>query len=338
MPSTTEPHVSDTRVPLRGDQQLLQTPFGARATADQVLNGVELSGRRFIVTGGASGIGAETVRSLAKAGASVTIATRQPASAAGFLADLGHEARTGSVRVAALDLADLGSVASFVAAWEDRLDGLIANAGIMALATRSLSAQGWEMQLATNYLGHFALCLGLQPHLRASGTGRIVIVSSTAHLRSAFNFQDPHYEVRPYDRWNAYAQSKTADVLLAVGATQRWGEDGVTANSLMPGWITTNLQRHLDDDTLRAMGAMDDAGNRIEGAHFKTPEQGAATSVLLAAHPLLAGVGGRYFEDNQEAQTVSHTEGQTAGVAEHALDPEAADRLWDYASAVLRTA
>lgn len=331
-------HASSNRAGVRQDYPLLRTSFGPRATADQVLAGVELSGQHFIVTGGASGIGAATVRSLAHAGASVTIATRRPASAGNLLDDLGQGSTAGLVRVAALDVSDLSSVASFVAGWEGTLDGLIANAGIMALSTRVLSAQGWEMQLATNYLGHFALCVGLHSSLRASGAGRIVTVSSSAHRRSAFDFQDPHFEMRPYDPWSAYAQSKTADVLLAVGATQRWGEHGVSANSLMPGWITTNLQRHLDDETLRALGAMDDVGNRIEGAHYKTPEQGAATSVLLAAHPLLNGISGRYFEDNQEAQIILDTEDQSTGVAGHALDPEAADRLWEYASAVLDNA
>jgi NAD(P)-dependent dehydrogenase (short-subunit alcohol dehydrogenase family) len=314
----------------------LTTPFDARATAAEVLAGVDLSGRTYVVTGGASGIGAETVRALAGAGAQVTIAARNPAAAAPLLADLGRRPGTGTVRTGTLDLADLRSVASFTQAWEGPLDGLVANAGIMALPGRSLTPEGWELQLATNYLGHFALAVGLRPYLRAAGAGRIVTVSSTAHLRSPFGFEDPQYHRREYDRWGAYAQSKTADVLLAVGITQQWRGEGITANSLMPGWITTNLQRHLDDAALRALGAMDEQGNRIEGPHFKTPHQGAATSVLLAAHPALADVSGRYFEDNQEAGTVADGTGRTSGVARHALDPEAAERLWNLGSGVLR--
>jgi NAD(P)-dependent dehydrogenase (short-subunit alcohol dehydrogenase family) len=115
-------------------------------------------------------------------------------------------------------------------------------------------------------------------------------VSSTAQLRSPFNFDDPHFEHRPYDRWSAYAQSKTADALLAVGISRHWAVDGITANALMPGWITINLPRHLDDDTLRSMGAMDDHGTRIERDHFKSPAQGAATSTMLAGWPLMEGV------------------------------------------------
>jgi NAD(P)-dependent dehydrogenase (short-subunit alcohol dehydrogenase family) len=316
--------------------ELLTTPFDARVTAADILAGIDLSGRNYVVTGGASGIGAETVRALAGAGASVTIAVRNPASARPLLAVAGHRHNAGEVRAGALDLADLRSVAAFAEAWEGPLDGLVANAGIMALPQRTLTPDGWELQLATNYLGHFALAVGLRPHLRAAGAGRVVTLSSTAHLRSPFDFEDPQYGRREYDRWGAYAQSKTADVLLAVGISQQWSGDGITANSLMPGWITTNLQRHLDDATLRALGAMDEQGNRIEGSHFKTPEQGDATSVLLAAHPALEGVSGRYFEDNQEAVTVADGAGRAAGVARHALDPEAAERLWNLGSRALR--
>ncbi|MGP4088685.1 SDR family NAD(P)-dependent oxidoreductase [Streptomyces sp. KR55] len=289
-----------------------------------------------IVTGGASGIGVETVRALATAGAEVTIATRNPAMAEPLIRDIAAVPGAGVVRVEAIDLADLSSVASFVRAWQGPLDALVANAGIMAIPHRQVTAEGWELQLATNYLGHFALALGLHDHLRAAGTARIVIVSSGAHRNAALDFDDPHFVRRPYDRWVAYAQSKTADVLFAVGA-RRWVADGITANALNPGWISTNLQRHVDDATMRALGAMDDNGNIIEQPYYKTPVQGAATSVMLAASPLVNGVTGRYFEDNQEAETVAHDdEGHAGGVAAHALDPQAADRLWDYATNAIR--
>jgi NAD(P)-dependent dehydrogenase (short-subunit alcohol dehydrogenase family) len=314
----------------------ITTPFDARATAADVLVGIDLPGRTYVVTGGASGIGVETVRALAQAGAGVTIATRNPASADALVADLEGTPGAGPVQAVSLDLADMGSIAAFTRSWEGPIDGLVANAGIMALPQRDLSPEGWELQLATNYLGHFALAVGLHRHLRAADAGRVVTISSTAHLRSAMNFQDPQYERREYDRWGAYAQSKTADVLLAVGITQRWSGEGITSNAVMPGWITTNLQRHLDDATLRAMGAMDESGNRIEGAHFKTTSQGAATSVLLAAHPALDGISGRYFEDNQEAETVADGAGRSTGVAQHALDPEAAERLWDLGTTALQ--
>ncbi|GII32899.1 SDR family NAD(P)-dependent oxidoreductase [Planotetraspora mira] len=293
---------------------LISTPFNAKTTAAEVLAGVDLTGRRIIVTGGASGIGLETVRALRGAGAEVTVATRNPA---------------GGER--ALDLSDLGSVRAFVAGWSGPVHAIVANAGIMAVPTRQVATNGWELQLATNFLGHFALVTGLHENLRQAGDARVVTVSSGAHLGVPFDFDDPHFERRPYDPWAAYGQSKTAEVLLVVGVARRWAADGVTANSLSPGYIHTNLQRHLDDATMRAFGAMDDEGNLLTPDYYKTPEQGAATSVLLAASPLLDGVTGRYFLDNQEEGVVPGGPDATGGVADWAVDPAVADRLWDYA-------
>ncbi|MFC0551717.1 SDR family NAD(P)-dependent oxidoreductase [Planotetraspora thailandica] len=293
---------------------LISTPFNAKTTAAEILAGVDLTGRRIIVTGGASGIGLETVRALRGAGAEVTVATRNPAS--------GERA---------LDLSDLGSVRAFVAGWTGPVHAIVANAGIMAVPTRQVAANGWELQLATNFLGHFALVTGLHENLRQAGDARVVTVSSGAHLGVPFDFDDPHFERRPYDPWAAYGQSKTAEVLLVVGVARRWAADGVTANSLNPGYIHTNLQRHLDDATMRAFGAMDDEGNLLTPDYYKTPEQGAATSVLLAASPLLDGVTGRYFLDNQEEGVVPGGPDATGGVADWAVDPAVADRLWDHA-------
>ncbi|MFI7487448.1 SDR family NAD(P)-dependent oxidoreductase [Micromonospora echinaurantiaca] len=310
----------------------LRTPYTARTTAAEILAGVDLTGRRMIVTGGASGIGAAAVRALAGAGAEVTVATRDPARADALVAEF---AGPGSVRAAALDLADLASVDAFVAAWDGPLHALVANAGIMAIPTRQLTPQGWELQLGTNYLGHFALARGLHGNLGAAGSARVVVVSSGAHLREAFDFADPQFERQPYDPWSAYGRSKTADVLLATGIARRWAADGITANALNPGYINTNLQRHLDDDALRAFGVLDEAGNRIDLPYYKTPAQGAATTVLLAASPLVEGVTGRYFDDNQEAEVVAGGPEATGGVAAHAVDPAAADRLWTYAERAL---
>ncbi|MEU8175468.1 SDR family NAD(P)-dependent oxidoreductase [Microbispora hainanensis] len=311
----------------------ITTPFHSHATAEEVIKGVDLSGRRVVVTGGSSGIGTETVRVLAEAGAEVTIATRDPAAGARIAATFAGG--PGAVRSAALDLADLSSVAAFVRDWSGPLDVLVANAGIMALPVRQVNAQGWELQLATNYLGHFALTLGLYDSLRAAGRARIVVVSSGAHLAAPFDFDDPHFERRPYDAWTAYGQSKTADVLLAVGA-RRWAADGITANALNPGWILTNLTRHMDEATMREMGAIDENGEVIPQPYLKTVAAGAAVSVLLAASPLVEGVTGRYFEDNQEAPPADPE--VPGGVAAYALDPEAADRLWDYGSSVIASA
>ncbi|MEU7886427.1 SDR family NAD(P)-dependent oxidoreductase [Microbispora bryophytorum] len=318
---------------MNSNQTRLTTPFHSHATAAEVIEGVDLTGRRVVVTGGASGIGTETVRVLAAAGAEVTIATRDPAAAAKVAATFAD--LPGTVRSAALDLADLSSVAAFVRDWRGPLDVLVANAGVMAIPVREVTAQGWEMQLATNYLGHFALTMGLYGSLRAAGRARIVVVSSGAHRDAPFDFDDPQFERRPYHPWAAYGQSKTADVLLAVGA-RRWAADGITANALNPGWIITNLQRYMDEATMREMGAIDENGEIIPQPYLKTLAQGAAASVLLAASPLVEGVTGRYFEDNQEAPPA--TPEVPGGVAAHALDPDAADRLWDYASSVLATA
>ncbi|MFJ3222786.1 SDR family NAD(P)-dependent oxidoreductase [Streptomyces sp. NPDC086783] len=310
----------------------LTTPFHSHSTTSEVIDGVDLVGRRVIVTGGASGIGAATVRALATAGAEVTIATRNPASAEPLLREFAAISGAGRVRAEAVDLADLSSVAAFARGWQGPLDVLVANAGIMAIPDRQVTAEGWELQLATNYLGHFALAVGLLGHLRAAGNARIVVVSSGAHRNAPFDFDDPQFVHRPYDRWAAYGQSKTADVLFAVGA-RRWATDGITANALNPGWISTNLQRHVDDATMRALGAMDEDGNIIEKPYYKTAAQGAATSVLLAASPLVEGATGRYFEDNQQAAVVLPDQAdRVGGVAPHALDPHAADRLWEYAT------
>jgi len=311
-----------------------RTPFGPRATAGEVLTGVRLTGKRMIVTGGSSGIGAETARALAQAGADVTVAVRTPASAEPLIAEAKREAWTGTVRAAELDLSDLASVHAFAKTWDEPVHALVANAGVMALPELQRAANGWEMQLATNYLGHFALALALHDALAAASGARIVVVSSGAHRKHPFDFDDPQFDRTPYDRWAAYGRSKSADVLLAVGLADRWRQPAITANACMPGWINTDLQRHLDLPTLQAMGGADEHGNRIEQPHFKSPQQGAATSVMLAASPLLNGITGHYFEDNQQAAVTDAT--ATGGVAAHAIDPGNADRLWNYSEPYAR--
>ncbi|MCO1659475.1 SDR family NAD(P)-dependent oxidoreductase [Pseudonocardia humida] len=300
---------------------LTSTPFTAESTAADVIEGIDLTGRRAVVTGGASGIGVETARALAGAGADVTIAVRDMTAgertALDIAVDTGRE-----ITVTPLDLTDRSSISAFVAAWSGPLHILVDNAGVMA-SPLARTPEGWEVQFATNHLGHFALACGLHRNLVAADGARIVSVSSSAHLRAGVDFDDVHFERREYDPWVAYGQSKTADVLLAVEATKRWGGEGITANALMPGVIRTNLQRHVDEAELDRILAA--AGS--SAASWKTPQQGAATSVLLAASPLVEGVSGRYFEDCAEA--APNEPGTRTGVAAHALDPEAAARLWD---------
>ncbi|WP_020579380.1 SDR family NAD(P)-dependent oxidoreductase [Actinopolymorpha alba] len=301
----------------------ITTPFTAESTAAEVVDGIDLTGRRVVVTGGASGIGVETARALAGAGAAVTLAVRNLEAGERTAEDIAATTGNKQVLVAPLDLADQASVASFVAGWEGPLHILVNNAGVMA-SPLMRTPQGWEMQFATNHLGHFALATGLHGALAAAGGARVVSVSSSAHHRSPVVFDDIHFERREYEPWLAYGQSKTANVLFAVEATRRWADDGITSNALMPGGIRTNLQRYVSEEELERLRAAAAAGGA--GRKWKTPEQGAATSVLVATSPLLDGIGGRYFEDCNEAEQ-SRLDALT-GVAAYALDPEAAARLW----------
>jgi NAD(P)-dependent dehydrogenase (short-subunit alcohol dehydrogenase family) len=303
----------------------ITTAFGAESTAADVIAGIDLSGQRAIVTGGSSGIGVETARALAGAGAEVTLAVRDTAAGDRTAADINALTGRDAVSVGRLDLSDQASVAAFTDAWSGPLHLLINNAGVMALPDLQLTPEGWEMQFATNHLGHFALALGLHDALGAAGGARIVSLSSRGHLRSPVVFDDLHFSARPYDPWLAYGQSKTANVLFAVEATRRWVSEGITANAVHPGAIAaTNLSRHMDPDEL--------AGLRSSGAFtYKTIEQGAATSVLVATSALVAGIGGRYFEDCNEAVVLDPDAVATSGfgVAPYALDPDGARRLWD---------
>jgi NAD(P)-dependent dehydrogenase (short-subunit alcohol dehydrogenase family) len=302
----------------------ITAPFGAQSTAAEVIAGIDLTGKRAIVTGGSSGIGVETARALAGAGAEVTLAVRNVEAGVRTAKDIVASTGRKEVLVSPLDLADPASVAAFTANWDGPLHLLVNNAGVMALPDLQLTPAGWEMQLATNHLGHFALALGLHDALAAAGDARIVSLTSRGHLRSPVVFDDLNFTSRRYDPWLAYGQSKTANVLFAVEATTRWASDGITANAVHPGAIAaTNLSRYMDPEQL--------AGLRASGMFtYKTIEQGAATSVLVATSPLLESIGGRYFEDCHEAAALDPGAPDTSGsgVAAYALDPEAAARLW----------
>jgi NAD(P)-dependent dehydrogenase (short-subunit alcohol dehydrogenase family) len=308
---------------------LITTPFGFESTAAEVVEGIDLSGKRAIVTGGASGIGIETARALAGAGADVTLAVRDTGAGERTATDITATTGSTAVHVGRLDLADRASVAAFVASWSGPLHLLINNAGVMALPDLQLTPEGWELQFATNHLGHFALAHGLHGALAAAGGARIVSLSSRGHLRSPVVFDDINFSSRPYDPWLAYGQSKTANVLLAVEATRRWSGDGIVANAVHPGAIAeTNLSRHMDPAVLAEL--------RASGSfRFKTLEQGAATSVLAATSPQLEGIGGHYFQDCNEAAVVDAptTSADVSGVAAYALDAGNAERLWEVSEA-----
>ncbi len=310
--------------------------YGSRTTALEVVDGLDLSGRRAVVTGGASGIGVETARALAHAGAQVTLAVRDTAAGGRVAQDIAGTSGRDDVAVARLDLADLTSVDAFSAAWQGPLHVLVDNAGVMD-TPQGVTAQGWETQLGTNHLGHFALTTGLHGALAAAGDARVVVVSSSAHAASPVVFDDLFFAHREYTPGLAYGQSKTANVLFAVELTRRWAPDGITGNALMPGGIWTPLQRHW---TPEQRAAAEQQAGQAEAAglfHMKTPEQGAATSVFLAVSPQVQGIGGRYFEDCHEAEVVEQLQG-LAGVLPHALDPEDARRLWDVSEELLAAA
>ncbi|WP_336206718.1 SDR family NAD(P)-dependent oxidoreductase [Nonomuraea sp. LPB2021202275-12-8] len=302
-------------------QHKIGSGFGAWSTARDVLRGIDLSGRLAVVTGGYSGIGLETTRALAGAGARVVVPSRRP--------KLAEEAVAGidGVEVGELDLADLGSVRGFaegfLASGRD-IDILIGSAGIMACPETRIGP-GWEAQFATNHLGHYTLVNRLWPAI-ARGGGRVVSVSSAAHRRSGIRWDDVHF-TRGYDKWDAYGQAKTANVLFAVRLDELGRDAGVRAFSLHPGSILTPLQRHLPKAEMVEAGWIDEEGN-LTATGFKTTEQGAATQVWAATSPRLDGMGGVYLEDCDVAEPAV-VEGEPGGVQAHATDPEQAARLWE---------
>ncbi|WUD76957.1 SDR family NAD(P)-dependent oxidoreductase [Streptomyces sp. NBC_00510] len=300
-------------------QHKIGSGFGARSTAEDVLGGIDLTGRLAIVTGGYSGLGLETTRALTKAGAHVVVPARRPASAQEALAGVER------VEVDQLDLGDLGSVRAFAErflASGRAVDIVIDNAGIMACPETRVGP-GWEAQFATNHLGHFALVNRLWPAIEPGGA-RVVSVSSRGHHLSGIRWDDVQWQ-RGYDKWLAYGQAKTANVLFAVHLDTLGRDAGVRAFSLHPGSILTPLQRHLPKEEMIERGWIDEHGNLAAPESFKTPQQGAATQVWAATSPQLDGLGGVYLEDCDIAEPSG---GDSAGVKDWAVDPEQAARLW----------
>jgi NAD(P)-dependent dehydrogenase (short-subunit alcohol dehydrogenase family) len=280
------------------------------------------------VTGGYSGLGLETTRALTAAGAHVVVPARRPGRAREALADIG------AVEIDELDLGDLESVRGFAErflASGRGLDLVIDSAGIMACPETRVGP-GWEAQFATNHLGHFALVNRLWPALSAGDGARVVSVSSRGHHRSPIRWNDPQFEAR-YDKWLAYGQAKTANVLFAVHLDALGKDAGVRAFALHPGGILTPLQRHLPKEEMVVFGWIDDDGNPLEQS-FKTPEQGAATQVFAATSPQLAGLGGLYLEDCDVAGPATGDATTARGVKDYAVDPEQAARLWSLSAAL----
>ncbi|MEL6365470.1 MAG: oxidoreductase [Pseudomonadota bacterium] len=315
-------------------QAPISSGFGHSSVAAEVISGVDLSGRTAVVTGGYSGIGVETVRALAGAGARVVVPGRDEAKAREALAGV-----SGDVALAAMDLADLASVKAFaadiVAAGPVHL--LINNAGIMACPETRIEPEGWEQQFAVNHIGHFVLTEALAPALKAANGARVVALSSSGHRITDIRWDDVHFTSEPYDKWKAYGQSKTANSLFAVELDRRMKDDGVRAFAVHPGGIQTPLQRHLPKEEMVAMGWIKENGELSDIAKemFKTVEQGAATSVWAATAPTLDGMGGVYCEDCDIAWLAKEDAPLHAHVRPHAVNPESAERLWAMTEAML---
>ncbi|WP_395679869.1 oxidoreductase [Inquilinus sp.] len=305
----------------------IRSGFGATTTAVEALAGRDLSGLTAIVTGGYSGLGTETTRVLSEAGATVVVPARDAAKAGAALAGMKR------VELETLDLADPASIDAFAGrflASGRKLPILVNSAGVMA-APLTRDARGHELQFATNHLGHFRLAARLWPALRAAGGARVISVSSAGHRFAPIDFDDPNFERRDYDKWQAYGQSKTANALFALELDRRGESAGVRAFSVHPGGILTDLVRHLDIEDFRRFGLVDEATGevRLERRQgFKTVEQGAATQIWCATSPQLDGLGGVYCEDCDVAEPVRGAGEERHGVVPWAMDPEAAARLW----------
>jgi NAD(P)-dependent dehydrogenase (short-subunit alcohol dehydrogenase family) len=307
-------------VSISAQQKPLPSGFGLRTSAMDVISGVDLSGKTAIVTGGYSGLGLETVRALASAGARVIVAARRPEAAAEALAEI-----AGKIEISPLDLADPVSIDRFGAAFSGPLHILVNNAAIMANPL-TRDARGYESQFATNHLGHFQLVGRLWNALLEAKGARVVSLSSIGHRICAPNLDDPSFETTPYDKWQSYGRAKSANSLFALGLDARGKAQHVRAFGVHPGGIMTNLQRFLPMEEQVAMGWVDEAGN--VNKLFKTPEQGAGTSVWCATSPQLDGYGGVYCEDCDIAKLWEKGDSPYGGVHGHAVDPEVAELLW----------
>lgn len=314
--------------------------FGATTTAREVVESIDLTGVTAIVTGGSSGIGIETARALALAGANVVIVARRAEQAIAVVASISQELEQigrGTIRFRLMDLASFASIYRFVKEWKGQpLHLLINNAAVMACPLQR-TVDGLEMQLGTNHMGHFLLSSLLldvleEGALQRGKVSRVVSLSSIGHRIGGLQWDDMNYERRPYDKWEAYGQAKTANSLFAVGFYERYRGKGLCANAVMPGAIMTPLQRHMSHDELRELGWIDEKGAVSQS--FKTAEQGAATSVWAAVAPEFEQVGGFYLEDCGQALAWEEAS-PWKGVQPHAIDKASAARLWELSLGLL---
>jgi NAD(P)-dependent dehydrogenase (short-subunit alcohol dehydrogenase family) len=304
--------------------------FGADTTTDEVIEGIDLSGKLALVTGASAGLGIETSRALASAGARVIMAVRDLAKGEQAADSVRASVPKAELEVRELDLGSLAGIRRFGEAFRAdhaTLDLLINNAGVMA-CPQGRTADGFDLQLGTNHLGHFALTAEVLPALKAAAAQgsdvRIVNLSSRGHMRGGINWDDPHYRTRPYDKWEAYGQSKSANVLFTVALERRLAGQGIHSFAVHPGVIATELSRHLSRDDFKDLASRAPAGALTR----KSIPAGAATSVWAATSPDLKGQGGKYLEDVHVAAV--STDQSSGGVAPHAVDADIAERLWTW--------
>lgn len=322
----------------------MNTLFSAESTTVDVIAGIDLSGKTALVTGASTGLGLETVRTLAGAGCRVIMAARPGEKLDNALAAVRSEFPSVQADAVALELTDFDSIRACAAAVSNltsKLDLLINNAGIMAVPFARTPA-GCESQFGTNHIGHFLLTNLLVPLLLKAGKARVINLSSGGHKHCPVDFDDIHWQTREYSKWGAYGQAKTANALFTVALQKRLGDKGVSVFAVHPGAIPTELGRHLTQEDIEALmnsksfgGEKKESGGTSRGKLvFKTIPQGAATSVWAATSPELDGKGGLYLEDCGIAEEVP------VGVAEHgyfawAVDPVAAEKLWQLSEQIV---
>jgi len=303
----------------------INSGFNRSSTASEVIANLSLEGKTAIITGGHSGLGLESTKALATAGAKVIVTARDIVAAQKTLRDIPN------VIVKSLNLADLSSVKNFaddILQLGIQVDMLICNAGIMACA-ESRVGPGWESQFATNHIGHYVLTNRIWSALNSGA--RVVCVSSAGHHNSPIRWDNINFNMGGYDKWIAYGQSKTANALFALQLDEYGKASNIRAFSLHPGKIFTPLQRHLKQEEMIAAGWLDAKGQPADPS-FKTPEQGAATQIWAATSPKLNGLGGLYCEDCDIACLASATSEPFKGVREYAADLNMAKKLWKFTS------
>lgn len=307
--------------------------FNGRTTSEEIVQGLDLSGKTIVVTGTSAGLGVEEARALASVGAEVVMVARNPAKNAEAVARIRALYPNAALRPVTIDLADMASVrrgAAEILAAHPRIDVLLNNAGVMG-GPLTYTADGLELHLAINHVGPFLLTNLLYPALKAAGPARIVMLSSAGHRLPGFDIEDLNFRNRPYEYFLAYCQAKRANVLFAVELAGRLAGTGIIANAVHPGAIRTEVFRDLGEDAAtQAIG-----WSAMSGSPEKTPSQGAATPLWAAVHPETAGLSGQYFEDCRIAERIPSDNFGAVGVVDEALDPAMAERLWDVTEAIV---